>query len=294
MSSSTTSSVGSTTSTDAAPATPAGAGVGTLLVDVQDVTVRYGDRLALDGASLQLHAGEIVSLVGPNGAGKSTLLKVIAEFVRPDRGSVWRDASISGGPEQRQRVVYVPQRDKIDWTLPASVRDLVLMGGYAGLSRWRPLPRSSREAAERALGVVGMQDHANTQIGRLSGGQQQRVILARALVRPGRVYLLDEPFTGVDAPTEALFERVIEQLRVDGAAVAMATHNMECARDISQRVCLLNRRIVALGPPAEVLTPLHIAVAFGDISALHMHGETGHHHEHGHGHGHDHQHGHGG
>ena len=254
------------------------------LVRIDNVTVRYGDRLALDGASLDLHAGEIVSLVGPNGAGKSTLLKVVAGFVRPDSGSVWRAPSISG--EHRQRVVYVPQRDRIDWTLPASVRDLVLMGGYAGVSRWRPLPRAAHAAAERALDVVGMREHETTQIGRLSGGQQQRVILARALVRPGDVYLLDEPFTGVDARTEALFENVIEQLRAGGAAVAMATHNMECARDISQRICLLSRRIIALGPPAEALTPLNIAVAFGDLSALHLHGESGHHH--GHDHGHDH------
>lgn len=248
------------------------------IVSVNDVAVAYGDRVALDGVSITLHAGEVVSLVGPNGAGKSTLLKVIAGVVRPERGQVTFGRAL--GREPRRQVVYVPQRDRIDWTLPASVRDLVLMGSYSGASRWRPLGRQLEQAAERALGIVKMQHHCDTQIGRLSGGQQQRVILARALIRPAAVYLLDEPFTGVDAPTEAMFEQVIDDLRRDGACVALATHNLDCARDTSNRICMLNRRIVALGPPHETLVPLNIAVAFGDISALHMHGDSAHTHPH--------------
>jgi ABC-type Mn2+/Zn2+ transport system ATPase subunit len=250
------------------------------LVRVEDIAVSYGDRVALDGVSLDLHAGEVVSLVGPNGAGKSTLLKVIAGVVRPERGRVSFGAALGNDP--RRQVIYLPQRDRIDWTLPASVRDLVLMGSYHGVSRWRPLGRSLEREAERALEIVKMEHHCDTQIGRLSGGQQQRVILARALIRPAAVYLLDEPFTGVDAPTEAMFERVIDDLRRDGACVALATHNLDCARDTSNRICMLNRRIVALGPPHETLVPLNIAVAFGDISALHMHGDTAHVHPHPH------------
>jgi ABC-type Mn2+/Zn2+ transport system ATPase subunit len=251
---------------------------GTSLVQVHNVAVAYGDRVALDGVSLDLHAGEVVSLVGPNGAGKSTLLKVIAGVIRPERGHV--SFSNELGREPHRQVVYVPQRDRIDWTLPASVRDLVLMGSYGDVSRWRPLGRSLEEAAERALAIVRMELHCNTQIGRLSGGQQQRVILARALIRPAAVYLLDEPFTGVDAPTEAMFEQVIDDLRRNGAAVALATHNLDCARDTSDRICMLNRRIVALGPPHDTLVPLNIAVAFGDISALHIHGDSSHTHPH--------------
>jgi ABC-type Mn2+/Zn2+ transport system ATPase subunit len=244
------------------------------LVRVEDIAVSYGDRVALGGVSLDLYAGEVVSLVGPNGAGKSTLLKVIAGAVRAERGQVRFDAALGGDP--RRQVVYVPQRDRIDWTLPASVRDLVLMGAYQGVNRWRPLGRSLEQAAERALAIVKMDHHCNTQIGRLSGGQQQRVILARALIRPAAVYLLDEPFTGVDAPTEAMFEQVIDDLRQNGACVAIATHNLDCARDTSNRICMLNRRIVALGPPDETLVPINIAVAFGDISALHIHGHSAH------------------
>ncbi|MDQ4044483.1 MAG: ATP-binding cassette domain-containing protein, partial [Chloroflexota bacterium] len=112
----------------------------TPLVTVEGVAVSYGDRVALDGVSLSLYPGEVVSLVGPNGAGKSTLLKTIAGHVKPERGRVTFSPSL--GPEPRKEVVYVPQRDKIDWTLPASVRDLVLMGAYGTASRWRPLPKS--------------------------------------------------------------------------------------------------------------------------------------------------------
>jgi ABC-type Mn2+/Zn2+ transport system ATPase subunit len=255
------------------------------LVHIERVSVAYGDRLALDDVSLDLHAGEVVSLVGPNGAGKSTLLKVVAGVVRPDGGRLVFGEPLRADP--RRHVVYVPQRDRIDWTMPASVLDLVLMGVYPSVSRWRRLGRESVRAAVDALAVVGMTRYRDTQIGRLSGGQQQRVILARALTRPASVYLLDEPFTGVDAPTEAIFEQVIIDLRDRGAAVALATHNLDCARDTSNRVCMLNRRIVAFGPPAATLVPLNIAVAFGDISALHIHGDWAHHHDDGSIHAHD-------
>jgi ABC-type Mn2+/Zn2+ transport system ATPase subunit len=255
------------------------------LVRVEHVSVSYGERSALDDVSLELHAGEVVSLVGPNGAGKSTMLKTIAGLVTPARGSV--TFSPHFGSDPRKQVTYVPQRDRIDWSLPASVRDLVLMGAYASSSRWRRLSRDSFRAADDALEVVGMRHHAGTQIGRLSGGQQQRAILARALVRPSRVYLLDEPFTGVDAPTEAIFEEVIESLRAQGASVAMATHNLECARATSTRICMLSRRIVAIGVAEEALTPLNIAVAYGDISQLHLHGDMAHGHDDLHAHIHD-------
>jgi len=244
------------------------------LVCIEGLSIAYGDRVALDDVSFDLLAGEVVSLVGPNGAGKSTTLKAIAGLVKPDRGRITFSAAL--GTDPRQLVVYVPQRKQIDWTLPASVLDLVLMGAYGTASRWRRVPTETKHAAERALDVVGMQHHAGTQIGRLSGGQQQRVVLARALIRPARVYLLDELFTGVDAPTEAIFEEVISDLRADGASVLMATHNLECARDTSNRICMLNRRIIALGRPEEALVPLTIAIAYGDISALKMHGDSAH------------------
>lgn len=247
------------------------------LISVQHVSVSYNDRVALDDVSIDLYAGEVVSFVGPNGAGKSTLLKTIAGHIHPDRGTLIFGDALGDSP--RMQIGYVPQRDRIDWTLPASVLDLVLMGAYSTASRWRPLRRESTGDALQALEIVGMAQHAKTQIGRLSGGQQQRVILARALIRPAMVYLLDEPFTGVDAPTEAIFEQVIQDLRDNGKCVAMATHNLDCARDTSDRVLVLNRKVVSLGPPSEAMNPLTIAVAYGDISHLKIHGEAAHSHD---------------
>jgi ABC-type Mn2+/Zn2+ transport system ATPase subunit len=238
------------------------------LITIEHLTTAYAERLALDDVSLELFPAQVLSLVGPNGAGKSTLLKTIARMNAPERGTL-RYAPVLGA-DPRGQIVYVPQRDRIDWTLPASVRDLVLMGTYQGTSRWRPIGRASRAKVDWALEKVGMQAHANTQIGRLSGGQQQRAVLARALVRPALVYLLDEPFTGVDAPTESIFEQVITELRADGASIVLATHNLDCARAMGDRACVLNRRVVALGPPSEAMTPLTIAVGYGDISALHV------------------------
>jgi ABC-type Mn2+/Zn2+ transport system ATPase subunit len=238
------------------------------LVRVQQLTAAYGERLALDGVSLELYPAQVLSLVGPNGAGKSTLLKTIARMNAPEGGRVEYAPEL--GDDPRGQIVYVPQRDRIDWTLPASVRDLVLMGTYQSASRWRPIGAASRAKVDWALEKVGMAAHANTQIGRLSGGQQQRAVLARALVRPALVYLLDEPFTGVDAPTESIFEQVIGELRAGGASIVLATHNLDCARAMGDRACVLNRRIVALGTPEEAMTPLTIAVGYGDISALHV------------------------
>ena len=243
------------------------------LITMRHLTAAYGERLALDDVSLELFPAQVLSLVGPNGAGKSTLLKTIARMNAPESGDIYYAPALGADP--RGQIVYVPQRDRIDWTLPASVRDLVTMGAYKEASRWRPIGATSRAKVEWALDKVGMLAHAGTQIGRLSGGQQQRAVLARALVRPALVYLLDEPFTGVDAPTESIFEQVIGELRADGASIVLATHNLDCARAMGDRACVLNRRIIALGTPDEAMTPLTIAIGYGDISALHVAGASG-------------------
>jgi ABC-type Mn2+/Zn2+ transport system ATPase subunit len=237
------------------------------MVCVRDLVARYGERVALDRVSLDVRPAEVLALIGPNGGGKSTLLKTIARLNSPASGMVHYAQALGADP--RRQIVYVPQRDHLDWALPASVRDLALLGVYHETSRWRPLSRASRARVAWALGKVNLLDRAETQIGYLSGGQQQRVILARALARPGRVYLFDEPFNGVDAPTEAIFEHVIDELRAEGAAIVLATHNLDCARAICDRACVLNRTVVALGPPDAALTPETVAAGFGDFAPLH-------------------------
>src|SRR5215207_3520392 len=138
-------------------------------IQVTHLSAGYGDRLALDDVSLEICPGEVVALVGPNGAGKSTLLKSIARLVTPRGGTIRYATAL--GRDPRANIVYVPQRDQIDWTLPASVLDLVLMGAFRNTSRWRRIDRAIREKGLWALEQVGMAAHAGTQIGRLSGGQ---------------------------------------------------------------------------------------------------------------------------
>ena len=226
------------------------------------VSVHFGSRMALHDVSVGFRGGETVSLVGPNGAGKSTLLKVLAGMLRPSHGGVQRHA-VAGG--RTPRVSYVPQRTGVDWTFPVDVLDVVLMGAPVGgpLARLLPFRGDLRRRALAALGQVGMTGYARTQIGELSGGQQQRVFLARALMQDGDILLLDEPFTGVDIPTQRLLLALLRGQCELGKTVIYATHDLEQARDAADRVLLVNGTIVADGAPQTVLTPTALRATFG-------------------------------
>jgi manganese/zinc/iron transport system ATP- binding protein len=225
------------------------------------LSVHFGPRSALESVDARFGRGETVSLLGPNGAGKSTLLKALAGILPPTHGVVRLD----GAPVRRPSpaVVYVPQRTGVDWTFPVSVLDVTLMGRDLRRSRLRPLGERDRADALEALERVGMHRLAGVQIGQLSGGQQQRVFLARALVQGGDVFLLDEPFAGVDVPTEDLLVALFGRLRDAGKTIVYATHDLEQAAASSDRVLLLNRRLIAAGPPGEVLTAENLRASFG-------------------------------
>jgi manganese/zinc/iron transport system ATP- binding protein len=231
------------------------------LLETAGLGVHFEQRSALEGVNLRFEAGETVSLLGPNGAGKSTLLKVLAGMLPPTHGAVTFD----GVPVSRgnRRVVYVPQRTSVDWTFPVSVLDVVLMARAPYRTRWLPFGDSDRQAAIHALDDVGMSRLASVQIGALSGGQQQRVFLARALVQKGDVYLLDEPFAGVDVPTQELLVELFGQLRKQDRTVIYATHDLAQAAKSSDRIVLLNRRVVAVGPPSIVMTAFNLQATFG-------------------------------
>ncbi len=226
----------------------------------QDLSVHFGPRSALDSVTLDILPGTITSLLGPNGAGKSTLLKAFAGVIEPTHGSAWY-----GGDEIRrpvQAITYIPQRSDADWTFPISVIETVLLGLARHTPRWRPFDRQERQRAMEALDHVGLAPLANVQIGALSGGQQQRVFLARALVACGDVLLLDEPFTGVDVPTQELFLRLFDGLRDRGVTIIYATHDLQQALQSSSRAILLNNSVIADGPPAEVLTSEQLTRTF--------------------------------
>ncbi|HEX5498151.1 MAG TPA: metal ABC transporter ATP-binding protein, partial [Thermomicrobiales bacterium] len=205
-------------------------------------------------------------LLGPNGAGKSTLLRALAGLLPPTHGFVRFHGAVVAGPNRR--VVYVPQRTGVDWSFPISALDVALMGRALTRPRFAPIPRRDRDDALDALAQVGMRRLAHIQIGQLSGGQQQRVFLARALMQAGEVYLLDEPFTGVDVPTQQLLVALFDQLRDEGKTIVYATHDLALAAASSNRVLLLNRRLVAAGPPDVVMTAANLQAAFGGAAIL--------------------------
>ncbi len=230
-------------------------------VAATDITKRFGRLPVLTGATFAVRQGKITALIGPNGAGKSTLIKATLGLVRAAAGQVL----FFGRPyaEQRRLVAYVPQRGSVDWDFPTSVLDVVMMGRYGALGWLRRPGRREREMAMAALAQVGMEDFAGRQISQLSGGQQQRVFLARALVQDAQLYLMDEPFQGVDARTEIAIVAVLQELRRQGKTVVVVHHDLETVPEYFDWVLLLNVRRIASGPVAEVFTEDNLRLTYG-------------------------------
>ena len=249
-------------------------------LSLDDVTAGYGEEPVLHDVSLTVPPGTLVGVIGPNGSGKSTLLKAILSLAPSVEGTILLD----GRPiaTQRERVAYVPQREAVDWSFPVSAEQVVMMGRYRRVG-WVRMPGPTDRAAVRgALERVMLTDLAGRQIGALSGGQQQRVFLARALVQEASVLLLDEPMTGVDQTTEQLIVDLLRELRDAGTTILHATHDLESAAEISDRLCFVNRRVVAYGPPSETFTPPILHATFG--GELLIVGAGDHSHVHGGGH----------
>jgi ABC-type Mn2+/Zn2+ transport system ATPase subunit len=229
------------------------------------LTVAYGDRVAVRDASIAVGGGELVGIVGPNGAGKSTLIKAVVGLVPVRSGTI----ELTGAPRRSagRRIAYVAQRADLDWTYPAQVREVVAMGRYPHLGGWRRPRGEDRHAVDRALDRLGLTDLARRAIGELSGGQAQRVFLARAFAQEAPVLLLDEPFAGVDATSAAVLDRELRAAADEGAAVCVVSHDLAASPERFDRVVLLAQRVVAAGPPAQVLTDAHLAAAYGSPTA---------------------------
>ena len=230
-------------------------------LEVHDLTVSYDRRPVLWDIDFEVPAGTLMAIVGPNGAGKSTLIKGVMGLVPLASGYV----RIFGKElsENRLRVGYVPQRNSVDWDFPTSVRDVVLMGRYGRLGLFRRPRASDRDRAEEAMRQVGIADLAGRQISQLSGGQQQRVFLARALAQDADLYLMDEPFAGVDAKTEAAIVELLRDMRRRGKTVIVVHHDLGTVRQYFDSALLLNLRMIASGPMDEVLTDQLLQQTYG-------------------------------
>ena len=235
----------------------------TAAIDVDCVSVHYGDVPALDRATLRLDKGRICGLVGMNGSGKSTLFKAIMGLVKPDAGSV----TIAGGSPAKARksgvVSYVPQSEDVDWQFPISVQDVVMMGRYGHMGMGRRAGKADRLAVAGALERVELGDCAQRQIGQLSGGQKKRAFVARGIAQEATTLLLDEPFAGVDKRSEATIGALLKELAAEGATILLSTHDLHALPDLADEAVLLMRRVLMHGPPREVLQPENLALAFG-------------------------------
>ncbi|WP_294640109.1 ATP-binding cassette domain-containing protein [uncultured Aureimonas sp.] len=233
-------------------------------IEAAGLTVVYRNgHVALREASFSVPRGSITALVGVNGGGKSTLFKSVLGLVPQSAGRV----SILGAPVgqalKRNRVAYVPQSEEIDWNFPVLVEDVVMMGRYGHMGWLRRPKPADHQAVAAALARVGMADFRARQIGELSGGQKKRVFLARALAQGAEVILLDEPFTGVDLRTEEAIIALLKDLRREGAAMLVSTHNLAAVPEFCDRAILVNRTVLAAGPTADVFVPAHLERAFG-------------------------------
>ena len=230
-------------------------------LQVENITVAYNGQPVLREVSFTIPHGTRVAVVGPNGAGKSTLFKALVGLL-PVRGG---QIVIHGLPlgHHKECVAYVPQREEVDWKFPVTVYDVVMMGRYGNLGWLKRPGKYDHAVVTRSLEQMQMADLARTPIGDLSGGQQQRGFLARALAQEPHILLMDEPFTGVDAATQATTLTLLTQLRDQSVTVLVSTHDLNLASTRFDQVLLLNRRVIALGDAVHVFTPEHITQAFG-------------------------------
>jgi len=235
-------------------------------LSIHDMTVAYHRRPVLWDIDYNAPPGNLIAIVGPNGAGKSTLIKAVLGLVPAVSGH----AAFFGETYHhvRERVGYVPQRSSVDWDFPVCALEVVTMGLYRRIGWFRPVTKKYRRKAMAALDRVGMADYAMRQISQLSGGQQQRVFLARALAQEADLYLMDEPFAGVDAATERAIVAVLRELRETGRTAMVVHHDLQTVPEYFDEVLLLNMRLIATGAVESVFTEENLRATYGGKLAL--------------------------
>ncbi|HTO99944.1 MAG TPA: metal ABC transporter ATP-binding protein [Anaerolineales bacterium] len=231
-------------------------------LEVQNASIAYGDKVALRDISFSVPHGARVAVVGPNGAGKSTLFKALVGLLPLESGQVLIHGLLLGN--HKDCVAYVPQREEVDWRFPVTVRDVVSMGRFDHQGWLGRASAHDRQVVQHSLEQLGIGDLARRSIRELSGGQQQRVFLARSLAQEPHILLMDEPFTGVDVTTQEATLHLLDDLRAAEVTAMISTHDLNLAAAKFDLMLLLNRRLIAFGPPAEVLQQANLAQAFGE------------------------------
>ena len=231
------------------------------ILEIHDLTVSYDQNPVLWNVDLSLPAGSLVGILGPNGAGKSTLIKAIMGLITPTSGYV----KVFDKPmnDVRARISYVPQRESVDWNFPASVLDVVMMGTYGKLGLFRRPGKREKDLAIKCLEQVGMSGFVGRQISELSGGQQQRVFIARALAQEADLYLMDEPFAGVDMATETAIFQLLQEMTAGGKTVVVVHHDIHSAMNFFDWLIMLNLHLVASGPKEIVMNEEMLRKTYG-------------------------------
>lgn len=230
-------------------------------ISIKGLSVSYDKKIVLTNIFLELEPGNVYGVIGPNGAGKSTLFKAILGLVDMNSGEILVDNQ----PiiHHRKKIVYVPQKDDVDWDFPATVMDIVLMGRYPHKKIFRWLDKQDEAVALSAMQELGIDHLRNRQIGQLSGGQQQRVFLARALCQQAGIMMLDEPFVGVDITTEEKIIGILRKLAEEGKMLLVVHHDLSTVRNYFDKVILINQRLIAYGDTDATFTDENIAKAYG-------------------------------
>lgn len=227
------------------------------VIEIEKLVVAYDeDKPVLDNFNLGIEKGKMTAFVGPNGAGKSTLIKAMLEFVKPITGSI----TINGKKyaQEKKKIAYVPQRGSVDWDFPTTLYDVVEMGSYGRVGFLKRVPKSEKNRVMEAIEKVDMLEYVDRQISQLSGGQQQRVFIARALVQDAEIYLLDEPFQGIDKKTEGSIVKILKGLKEEGKTVIVVHHDLQTVPEYFDEVVLINRKVIASGKVNEVFTKENI------------------------------------
>ncbi len=222
-------------------------------IEIRNLTVAYGENIALENFNLDIEVGSLMALVGPNGAGKSTLIKTILKFLKQITGEI----KING-----KTLAYVPQRNSVDWDFPTTLFDVVEMGCYGRVGFFKRVSTEEKQKVLKAIEQVGMLDFKDRQISELSGGQQQRAFIARALVQEADIYLMDEPFQGVDSTTEKSIVDILKKLKSDGKTLIVVHHDLQTVPTYFETVTFINKSVIASGKVKEVFTQENIDMAY--------------------------------
>ena len=225
-------------------------------IEIKNLTVAYGENIALEDLNLNIETGSLMALVGPNGAGKSTLIKTILKFLKQITGEIKINA---------KTLAYVPQRNSVDWDFPTTLFDVVEMGCYGRVGLFKRVNKEEKQKVLKAIEQVGMLEFKDRQISELSGGQQQRAFIARALVQEADIYLMDEPFQGVDSTTEKSIVEILKKLKSEGKTIIVVHHDLQTVPTYFESVALINKAVIVSGKVSEVFTQENIDVTYRKI-----------------------------